>query len=327
VVVKHTREGQLEAIRIQGQDLEITVIPALGGKLSSIRWRDKELLARNPQKPFVPARYAAPYADYDASGFDECLPTIGPCRYPEYPWEGIELPDHGEVWSLPWSWQEEDEGLALRAQGIRIPYIFEKHIRLPEPGTMRIRYSLANPTPFPIRYLWSAHPLFAPRPGMRIFLPEGVKVKVDWSKDGRLGELLSVHEWPLTADSRGNPVDLSLILDPEVRLVDKLYTTRLTQGWCAVHDPSNGEYLAVQFSPAEVPYIGLSINLGGWPVDPSGREPGYYNLGIEPCNGYPDRLDIALEKGDCPTLPPASRADWEIEFKVGFTEDVGRLFP
>jgi hypothetical protein len=120
---------------------------------------------------------------------------------------------------------------------------------------------------------------------------------------------------------------LSLILDRDVRLVDKLYTTRLQQGWCAVHDPSSGVYLAFLFSPADVPYVGLSINLGGWPVDPSGREPGYYNLGIEPCSGYPDRLDVAIERGDCPTLPPASRADWEIQFKVGVTEDVRRLFP
>ena len=44
--------------------------------------------------------------DYDASGFDECFPTIGACAYPEAPWQGVIAPDHGELWTLPWAWQE-----------------------------------------------------------------------------------------------------------------------------------------------------------------------------------------------------------------------------
>jgi hypothetical protein len=187
---------------------------------------------------------------------------------------------------------------------------------------MHTRYSLSNPTPFLIKYLWSSHPLIAPQPGMRIYLPEGVRVRVDWSKDGRLGALLSEHPWPHTRDCDGSPVDLSLILSEQARLVDKLYTTRLAQGWCALHDPATGLYLAFIFSPEKVPYVGLSINMGGWPVDETGQTPGYYNLGLEPCNGYPDRLDIAIEKGDCPTLAPYSNTEWELQLRVGEAEEV-----
>jgi hypothetical protein len=231
------------------------------------------------------------------------------------------MPDHGEVWSLPWDYELREDSLVLRRQGIRIPYLFEKTIRI-EPGRVRFHYSLDNPTPFPIRYLWSAHPLIAPQPGMRIHLPEGVQVRVDWSKDGRLGDLLSEHPWPNTLDCKGVPVDLSLILPAGAGLVDKLYTTRLEEGWCAVHDPEDGLYAAFVFSPQEVPYVGLSINLGGWPVDPSGQKPGYYNLGLEPCTGYPDRLDIAVERGDCPTLAPMQTATWDVQLRVGKTADM-----
>jgi hypothetical protein len=304
--------------------LEVTIIPELGGKISSIRWSGRELLARNPSKKLVPARYAAPYADYDASGFDECIPTIGPCNYPEHPWKGIELPDHGEVWSLPWDAWEEDGCLCLRTQGIRLPYVFEKKIQIVGSGEIRIQYDLANPTPLPIKYLWSSHPLIAPQPGMRIYLPEGVKVRVDWSKDGRLGDLLGEHDWPLTHDCTGNAVDLSLILSEEARLVDKLYTTRLTQGWCALHEPSSDMYLAFVFSPEKIPYVGLSINMGGWPVDESGKLPGYYNLGLEPCNGYPDRLDYAIARGVCQVLLAGSRVEWDLLFKVGQTSDISQ---
>ncbi len=319
-------EGELEAVRISDHDLEAVIIPELGGKIASILWRGKELLARNPERPFQLARYAAPYADYDASGFDECFPTIGPCLYPEYPWIGVELPDHGELWSLPWKTQTEDNSLHLSTGGVRIPYRFEKWIRFPGPGRIHIHYLLTNPTTFPIRYLWSSHPLIAPQPGMRIYLPEGIKVRVDWSKGNRLGELLSEHEWPHTKDIQSNPVDLSLVLSKEAQLVDKLYTSRLEEGWCLVHDPASKIYLAFLFSPEKTPYVGLSINMGGWPEDKSGKTPGYYNLGIEPCNGYPDRLDIAIEKGDCSTLAPDSSVTWDLELRVGETEDISLLY-
>jgi hypothetical protein len=324
MILTNIREGDLDKVHIRGQDLEVTIIPVLGGKISSIRWSGRELLAQNPSKKLVPARYAAPYADFDASGFDECIPTIGPCNYPEYPWKGVELPDHGEVWSLPWEVWEEDGDLCLRTHGIRLPYVFEKKVRILQPGEMHIQYTLVNPTPLPIKYLWSSHPLIAPQPGMRIYLPEGIKVRVDWSKDGRLGDLLSEHDWPLTYDCQGNAVDLSLILSDKVRLVDKLYTTRLPQGWCALHDPSDGMFLAFVFSPEKIPYVGLSINMGGWPVDETGQAPGYYNLGLEPCNGYPDRLDIAISRGDCQVLPAHSTTQWEMLFKVGQTDDISQ---
>ncbi len=322
MITEITTEGNLQAVLLQDFDLEVAVLPGLGGKISSIRWRGRELLARNPDKTLQPARYTAPYADYDASGFDECLPTIGPCRYPEYPWMGAEMPDHGEVWSLPWSCREQSGGISLKTHGIRLPYIFEKWIGIIQPGVVNMHYTLSNPAPFQMRYLWSSHPLLAPQPGMRICLPDGVKVRVDWSKDGRLGELLSEHDWPNTLDRQGKAVDLSLVLSGQAGLVDKLYTSQLSQGWCAMYEPASGQYTAFVFSPREVPYVGLSINMGGWPVDETGEQPGYYNLGLEPCNGYPDRLDIAIQRGDCPTLAAESRVEWDLQFRVGASSSI-----
>jgi hypothetical protein len=317
VISELTTQGNLQAVLLRGHDLELTVIPGLGGKISSIRWRGDEILAHNPRKALRTARYAAPYSDYDASGFDECLPTIGPCLYPEAPWQGVDLPDHGEIWSLPCTPAPTAGSLQLKTQGVRLPYAFEKRIAISQPGVVDLHYTLENLSPRPFRYLWSSHPLLALRPGMRICLPEGVTVRVDWSKDARLGDLLNEHPWPATLDSQGSPVDLSLILPEDVRRVDKLYTSRLAQGWCGLYEPANGRYAAFVFSPLEIPYVGLSINLGGWPVDESGQQPGYYNLGLEPCNGYPDRLDHAIQMGACPTLGAGSKTEWGMQLRLG----------
>jgi len=67
------------------------------------------------------------------------------------------------------------------------------------------------------------------------------------------------------------------------------------------------------FSPDDIPYVGLSINQGGWPVD----GPGYFNLGLEPCNGFPDRLDIAHPQGACRTAPPGGALFWEFSIFLG----------
>jgi hypothetical protein len=309
-------EGDLAALHASAYDLELTVIPALGAKVCSLQWCGREVLARNPRKPLRLAEYAAPYSDYDASGFDECFPTIGPCAYPAPPFAGVVAPDHGELWSIPWQVSGDDGSLYSHTAGVRFPYRFHRWIDIPAPGHIHLRYRLDNMSAHPLDGLWSAHPLLAIRPGMRIHLPDGVRVCVDWSKDGRLGDVLDEHPWPITHDTAGNEVNLSLILPQSAKIVDKLYTTRLQAGWCAVHDPSDGFFAAALFSPDQIPYVGLSINLGGWPTDARG----YYNLGLEPCNGYPDRLDIAAERGACATLPAHGSLNWEWHLFVGQTD-------
>ena len=47
----------IAALGLGGDGLAVVVVPELGGKLCSIVWQGRELLARNPLRP---ARYAAP---------------------------------------------------------------------------------------------------------------------------------------------------------------------------------------------------------------------------------------------------------------------------
>jgi galactose mutarotase-like enzyme len=308
--VRSCHVDQLDAIALSQGELKVLVVPELGGKICSIQWQGREVLTRNMLRP---AQYGAPFAEFDASGFDECVPSIGPCDYPVAPWNGTDVPDHGEVWSIPWSFEVESGQLRLRTDGIRFPYTFEKVITFIDESRVSLQYRLLNHAPFPFPFLWSAHPLLAIQPGWRIHLPNGTRVVVDWSRDQRLGQQFSEHDWPETRDRDGRLVDLSFIRDRDVATVEKLYTNRLDEGWCALHDPEDRFYVAMLFDPEEIPYVGLSINFGGWPED----GPGYYNLGLEPCNGFPDRLDLALERGSCPVVPPLGQLTWHLYLHLG----------
>jgi hypothetical protein len=313
--VRPCRVDLVDALALNQGDLSVLVVPELGGKICAIRWQGREILTRNELRP---AFYGAPYAQFDASGFDECLPSIGQCHYPVAPWDSIVVPDHGEVWSIPWSYEVEADQLQLRTDGVRFPYSLEKKISLSSGGRVSLHYVFQNHAPVPFPFLWSAHPLLSIEPGWRIVLPAGVRVLVDWSRDERLGEPFTEHNWPETRDRDGHAVDLSLILDREAGTVEKLYTNRLEEGWCALHSLDDGFYVAILFNPEEIPYVGLSINFGGWPDEVLG----YYNLGLEPCNGYPDRLDLALGRGSCAIAPPNGHVSWRVDVQLGSCTDV-----
>ena len=76
-------------------------------------------------------------------------------------------------------------------------------------------------------------------------------------------------------------------------------------------DPRQGERLELVVRPDEVPQVGLWINCRGWA--PPGNTP-YYNLGLEPCIGAPDRLEDAIhEWGAAQFLQPGEERTWGLE--------------
>jgi galactose mutarotase-like enzyme len=312
-------EEELDGLRLlRGRldGLEVALLPEVGGKMISLRSpTGREWLWQTPRRPFRKPDYGGAFEAYDISGFDECFPGIGEGPYPLAPWEGVTVPDHGELWTLPWDHSIAGNTLTLAIHGVRFPYRIEKRVTL-QPGrpssALRLHYRLENLSPFPLRYLWSAHPLFAATPGMRVLLPQGVRVRVDWSKHGRLGELGAEHPWPRTRTHEGREVALDLLPPEDAATADKLYTTRLPStpnaGWCALHDPATGDQLTLRFDPTRIPYIGVWLNLNGWPFAP-GTTP-CYNVALEPCTGFPDRLDEAVRRDEAATLPARGVVEW-----------------
>ena len=64
----------------------------------------------------------------------------------------------------------------------------------------------------------------------------------------------------------------------------------------------------------EVPQVGIWINNRGWA--PPGRRP-YFNLGLEPAIGAPDRLDEAVRDWKtAETLAPGGERGWELEVRL-----------
>lgn len=318
---KGSYRGQ-PAYTLESDLTKVVVLPLVSGKIASVvdKSSGRELLWQNPHRPYRRPAYGDRWAKYDMSGWEDCLPTVAASRYPEEPWHDTRLPEHGEIWALPWISRTDGREVELVVHGIHLPYRFEKRVSISD-NRVRVHHCILNPSAFPIKYIWATHPLFAVHPGMRIVLPECTNVRIDWSRDYRLGGYLDELPWPKTQDSQGHPVQLDHVGEADVGHADKLYTSRVANGWCGLHDPEDGYAAALTFDPEQLPYVGIWINRGGYPLE----DTPCYNVALEPTCGYPDLLDVAHSRGATATVNPGQQQEWTIELLFGSADSVESL--
>ena len=64
-----------ENVLIQSGDCAVTIFPSLGGKIASISVEGHELL-QGPLLPYGPRTQTMGFEEADASGWDECFPSV-----------------------------------------------------------------------------------------------------------------------------------------------------------------------------------------------------------------------------------------------------------
>ncbi len=143
--------------------LTVEVDLAHGGRWTSLRTPEREWLWRHPDPAVAAARAAVAPGDafVDAGGVEECLPTV----------RGG--PDHGAVWSRPWS------EAGCTADGFRL----DRRIR--SDGALTADYTITGPPRAPVVH--AVHALLDVSPAARLDAP-GVRaaylvdrqVEVSW---------------------------------------------------------------------------------------------------------------------------------------------------
>ena len=306
----------------------VVIVPALGGKLISLRLAGREWLWENDQLPHhAPPEGASFIEEGDSGGYDECFPTVALCSLPAIAgrysalsltnaYSGLALPDHGELWSQPTTFQLEtrEEGMYAVCGwvGKRMPYRFARALFVSGEDRVDMRYAVTNDGLDRLPFIWSSHPLFPLTKRTRLELPEGARVRV-WSEHGIvLGGQAAEHRWP-RAIASGKAYDLS---HPDA--VARAYACKLfidmSAGRAAIEE--EGARLEVAFDPAQVPNLGLWINRRGW--SPNKRRKPALNLALEPCIGAPDSLTEALGawKGAA-WLEPGETREWWLSWRGG----------
>ncbi|NUQ00272.1 MAG: hypothetical protein HUU35_10500 [Armatimonadetes bacterium] len=307
MIEQTTWRGQ-KAVALSGDGLRLTLLPDLGAKIVSIVDQDANEYIWQSDGEYRLPEYGSPFDTWDVSGWDECFPTVAACTLASGPWAGVTAPCHGEVWSLPHQVIERDGALTTRVHGVRFPYTFERTIRPAGPAAWRLDYRVVNQAALELPYLYSAHPLLRVSPGTRLLLPNEVRwARVDNSLNHRVGALGDTLAWPRAVLPGGATVDLGEVVGAELSAGDKLYSEPPgSAGWCGLVDPVRQVVCGFRFDPAELPRVGIWQNQG-W-------QPGQLNVALEPCSGYPDRLDLALARGEARRLPAGGEATWSLTF-------------
>ena len=328
-----------ENVLMRARGCTVTVLPQFGGKIASIRIGERELLQR-PLAPIAPRSRTTAFDAADASGWDECLPSVAACRV-DTKAGAAAIPDHGDLWRVEWEVRGQasgvrgqgstkghpielkmhdgvsgrrkaDAALTLMGECFSLPLRLERTLTLTarEIGwTLNLDYSVTNLSLEKVPWSWAAHPLFDVEEGDRIVLPESIKLlRLEGSGGGRLGKGGDTVAWPIAELAHGGRADLSVAGAPDSEVGDKLFAgpLRASENWCELVRPSAGVRIRVTFDVAATPYLGLWMCYGGWPERPGPKQ---MCVALEPATAPVDSLAVegpwsrVLEPGDCFSWP------------------------
>jgi len=311
--IRPSRYKDQSAITVESELVAAQFLPATGANLCSLVYKPRplELLVQRRGIQYRVAPYAGDYvAQGECAGMDDMFPTIDRCFYEGYPWYGTPLPDHGEVWSIPWDYDSDGDRAHFVTYGVRLPYRLEKWVNFADASTLHMAYRLTNLSAFAMDFLWAAHPMFVLEEGAELVLPEGVtRIVTTFSPTGSLGRYGDEFAWPVAELPAGGRRDLRRIQPKAAKDVAKYYVKgRLTQGWCALTYPVSNLVLTLSFPVEQVPYLGILPNEGGWQD--------LYNIFLEPATASFDRLDVARLRGECSTIAARGTYEWYLDIRL-----------
>jgi galactose mutarotase-like enzyme len=313
---------QKENVLIRAGSCSMAFLPDLGGKIASIRVGPHELL-QAPLVPYAPRNNSMPFHDGDASGWDECLPSVADCSV-QTSSGPFAVPDHGDLWRVAWQTvASTPNSLTLRGQCFSLPLTLVRAVTLIETEKgwrISLSYKVTNTGSAPTPWAWSAHPGYAAEADDKLILPASIHhLLLEGSGGGRLGKNGDHVDWPIAKLVSGGQTDLSVGQTPDSEIGDKLFAGPLApaENWCALERSRLGLRLKVSFDPAATPYLGLWICHGGWPDRPGPKQT---CVAIEPTTAPVDSL--AKTGPWSRTLAPGESFSWPMIVDIESIERV-----
>lgn len=283
---KRRREQGFDLYVLGNQEVEVVVVPELGAKIISLKnlQTGREWLWH----PQTGLKLFRNHVDDDFSqsplvGIDECFPTIAPCS-----WQKRELPDHGELWNMPWEVDRDilkTGQLKTSAQLKVSPFEFVRTIELCG-NEVRISYALTNLSAKEENFMWAIHPLLRLQRGDQLELPDTTRC------------LLNDQAW----------TDAITSALPEKECA-KAFAAPVNEGWAAINNRDTGDRLQLEWNPEENNALGLWLTRGGWH--------GHHHFAIEPTNSDVDALTSAVERRCCGAIAALGSVNWQVCFRVG----------
>jgi len=283
-----------ENVLISVGGCSVSILPRLGAKVASILFQGHELL-QAPLRPYALRNRTMGFNEGDASGWDECLPSVGGCTVQTAAGPAT-IPDHGDVWREQWQTLARTENsVSLRGAGFSLPLALERKLTLTETAKgcrIAAEYKVTNTGTAATPWSWSAHPGYAAEEGDILHLPDSIKaLKIEWTRNDRLDKSNGTAAWPLAKLTAGGETDLRVSTPAHSGVGDKLFAGPLAaqENWVALERPKAGVRLRISFDAAATPYLGLWICQDGYPEDGGLLQ---HCVAMEPCTAPADSLAV-----------------------------------
>jgi galactose mutarotase-like enzyme len=303
-----------KALNLENEMMRVEMVPELGAKIVSVfdkragfEWLVPPV--RQPQR----CVYGTEFTSQDMSGWDEMFPTISACPYPgSGDKHGAAMPDHGEVWSMPWMVEQAGDGrVTLRVDGPVLPYRLRRTAQLGPGAVLELTYLLENFGEDRLPYLWAAHPQFVADPEMAIVFPEQIcdvwnVLPENWG----WGAPETSFSWPEALALNGRRVRLDQVGPPELRQARKFFALPgVKADWAALVRRNTKNWLRLEWEAALIPYLGLWVDEGAINTQPVAAP--------EPMTGFYDSLELACSKNKVAWLAPGAKQEWLLTLRLG----------
>lgn len=288
--------------RLSNEYMSLSIVPGFGARIIELidkrTGRDWIL----PGSLDVDTAEDAVYGSAQATGWDECFPTVAPCEAGDLAW-AEKLRDHGALWGRPWVCTfNEDSVLAIRSTE---QFQFQRRLQL-KGSRIQIDYTLDNRMPVSMPWLWSQHCLLNTTSADSISLSG-----MGSCTSSYLVKHEEVHPnrdftWPELGSEFH---DLSLIKECDAQFALKAYAPVMGDFRAVVGDEQG--QLSYTFSSSCVPFVGIWLSYGGWP-----DADGVHQIAIEPTNAPVDDLRSALDANHSVILPADCSTSWSVSVSL-----------
>lgn len=304
---------------LENDALRTVIVPNMGAKIVSLfdKRSGQEWLVGAGERPFAPVPYTADFVAQDMSGWDEMFPTITACDYPvPGKKQGVPLPDHGEVWPLPWTQAPSKIGtLKFCVTGKALPYKLTRTLSYSANDTLHMAYDLENLGQEAMPYIWAAHPQFVCGESAQIILPPEVKevcnvLPPEWG----WGELEARYAWPKTAVIAGKQRQSNITEAASLKQIRKFFTLPdQPVSWAGVIRHQTNDWLRFEWDANLVPYLGIWVDEGVFNASSV--------MAFEPMTGFYDSLELAWEKKMVKTIAAGETHTWSLAVRFGTDKD------
>ena len=308
--IKTTKEQGFDICELGNDRVALRVAPELGARVFSLvdLRTAREWMWHPPgELKLFRNHFGDSFLDSTLTGLDECLPSLSACE-----WKGRQIPDHGEVWALPWKLDETAlvaGEIVTEVETPLSPFKFMRRISLHE-NVVTLSYYLTNAGSGPEEFIWTIHPLLTLEEDDRMELPGEVsEFRINGGSSAP--ELSFGTTWKYPAPFENFRLD-RLQLGANIDACVKGFTHPLSAGivTAAIANDRTGDRLEFRWDTSENNTLGIWLTRGGLK--------GWHHVALEPTNGAPDSLAQACtEWKRHGVLAPGESKRWSLRLIVG----------